>query len=191
MDMSQDAKDGMWPILNEWMMVERVSELTKDQYQIELHKARQKLEEVMDNNFARRYFTLMTCLSVKAQLKIENLTQPFALFLIANPGTKKSTVLDIVNATSGCYRSDKFTAKSWVSHSATSNKKDLSSVDLLPRIQYKTFITPELAPIFSADKDNLIDVFGIMTRILDGRGLTTDSGVHGQRGYIGDYYFMS
>ena len=31
---------------------------------------------------------------------------------------------------------------------------------------------------------------GKTTRVLDGEGLETDSGVHGQRGYTGDYHFM-
>ena len=63
-------------------------------------------------------------------------------------------------------------------------------MDLLPRIKHKTLITPELAPLFSGNPDLLIEYFGILTRILDGRGYQSDSGVHGKRGYVGDYSFM-
>jgi len=65
----------------------------------------------------------------------------------------------------------------------------LEKVDLLPRIKHQMLITPELAPIFSGKQDDLIVYFGMLTRILDGRGFQSDSGVHGKRGYSGDYYF--
>src|SRR5262249_38264272 len=43
---------------------------------------------------------------------------------------------------------------------------------------------------FGAKDDDLIKSLGILTRVLDGEGLETDSGVHGKRGYKGDYLFM-
>ena len=188
--MSNPSTDSEWTGFNEWINLENIAELSPDQYLLKLQQAWQKLEEIGERNFPRRIFVLEICLSVKAQLKIENLTQPFALFLLANPSTKKSTILDIVNGLPGCYKSDKFTPKSFVSHSASVSRKDLQKIDLLPKVRHKTFITPELAPLFSSDQDNLVDNFGILTRVLDGRGLKTESGVHGQRGYEGDYYFM-
>ena len=44
--------------------------------------------------------------------------------------------------------------------------------------------------MFGAKEDDLIKSFGVLTRVLDGEGLQTDSGVHGRRGYTGDYLFM-
>ena len=61
---------------------------------------------------------------------------------------------------------------------------------MLPRIRYRTLIVRELGSIFGAKDDDLIKSFGILTRVLDGEGLETDSGVHGRRGYKGDYLFM-
>jgi hypothetical protein len=69
------------------------------------------------------------------------------------------------------------------------SKKQLEEIDLLPKIKDKTLITPELAPIFSGKDEKQIEMFGILTRILDGKGFQSDSGVHGSRGYVGDYYF--
>jgi hypothetical protein len=62
-------------------------------------------------------------------------------------------------------------------------------VDLLPRIKHKVLITPEMAPVFRGKEDELAKRFAILTRVLDGQGLQTDSGTHGQRGYRGDYLF--
>ena len=50
-------------------------------------------------------------------------------------------------------------------------------------------VTPELATMFSGNQDELVEHFGMLTRILDGRGFQSDTGAHGRRGYSGDYYF--
>ena len=87
------------------------------------------------------------------------------------------------------YRSDKFTPASFVTHSARATAKRLAKADLLPKIRYKILLTPELSTIFRGKPDELAERFSIITRVLDGQGLTTDSGTHGQRGYTGDYLF--
>jgi hypothetical protein len=61
---------------------------------------------------------------------------------------------------------------------------------MLPRIRYRTLIVRDLAPIFGVKEDELLKTMGILTRALDGEGLETDSGVHGKRGYTGDWLFM-
>src|SRR5437870_13667028 len=58
------------------------------------------------------------------------------------------------------------------------------------RIRYRTLIVRGLAPIFGVKEDELLKTIGILTRALDGEGLETDSGVHGKRGYKGDWLFM-
>jgi hypothetical protein len=88
-----------------------------------------------------------------------------------------------------CYRSDKFTTASFVSQSANVPKQELEKIDLLPRIRHKALLTPELSTIFRGKRDDLAERFSTITRVLDGQGLMTDSGTHGQRGYAGDYLF--
>lgn len=157
---------------------------------VDLDNARIKLFETVENNFPNKSFTLETALSVKSQLQIDGLTQPFALMIMGKPSGNKTTILEIINSTPGNYRSDKFTPKSFVSNSANVKKDELKAIDLLPRIRFKTLITPELSTLFSDNEDSLKDNFGTLTRILDGQGFTTDTGAHGQRGYVGDYHFM-
>ena len=167
-----------------------ISSLTEDKYQQRLKQEFEQLQQVIDHDFPNRAFAIETGLSVKTQLLIEGITQVFVLILMGMPSTHKSTVLEIISSIPDCYVSDSFTPKSFVSHSANSKKEDLSKVDLLPRIRHKTLITAELAPLFSGNQDDLIEKFGMLTRILDGRGFQSDSGIHGQRGYVGDYSFM-
>src|SRR5690606_24654988 len=46
-----------------------------------------------------------------------------------------------------------------------------------------------LAPIFSNKDDELIQLLGMITRILDGQGFESDSGSLGHRGYSEDIMF--
>jgi hypothetical protein len=159
------------------------------QYQQELEQKRTNLKETIEENFPNRYSILETILSVKVQSKIAGITQPFALILMGDPSSHKSTLLYVVSKLHDCYQSDSFTPKSFVSHAANIKKEKLTQVDLLPKIKHKTLITPELAPLFAADPDKQLEMFGVLIKVLDGKGLKTDSGVQGQRGYEGDYYF--
>jgi len=134
--------------------------------------------------------SLVADLAVVAQLKIEGLTQPFSLIKLGNPSTYKSTILKMLTKLPEAYISDNFTPRSFVSHSANTKKSELEQIDLLPRIKHKVLITPELAPMFKARAEEAEQLFGILTRILDGHGYKSDSGVHGSRGYQGDYNFM-
>jgi len=51
-------------------------------------------------------------------------------------------------------------------------------------------ITPELAPIFGQNDEKLLESLSILTRVLDGKGYTSDSGSHGRRGYRQPIKFM-
>ena len=68
-------------------------------------------------------------------------------------------------------------------------QRALAKIDLLPRLRHKVLLTPELSTIFRGKPDELAVAFARITRVLDGQGLKTDSGTHGQRGYDGDYLF--
>jgi hypothetical protein len=130
------------------------------------------------------------CLSVLATLLLQDLLNPVAVNFEAPPSTAKTTLLDFFrSAGDKVYRSDKFTPKAFVSHSAAASRERLEEIDLLPRIRHKLFIVPELAPLFGLRADDLLETISILTRVLDGQGLTTDSGVHGRRGHTGDYHF--
>lgn len=62
-------------------------------------------------------------------------------------------------------------------------KEKLREIDLLPRLKNKLFLVSELAPIFSARDDELLQVMGILTRVVDGQGYQNHTGAQGHRGY--------
>src|SRR6516165_9434276 len=131
------------------------------------------------------------CLSVVAQLLLNDVSNPFALALVDVPASGKTITLNFFDGTIDLtYTTDNFTPASFVTHASNLKREDLGKVDLLPRIRYRTLIVRELGSIFGAKDDDLIKSLGILTRVLDGEGLETDSGVHGRRGYKGDYLFM-
>jgi hypothetical protein len=88
------------------------------------------------------------------------------------------------------YPSDKFTAASFVSHSPSKSVRDLADVDFLPKIKDKILVTSDLSPMFHGKRETMSASFSILTRVLDGRGLTSDSGAHGRRGYDGRHVFQ-
>jgi hypothetical protein len=126
------------------------------------------------------------CLAVVASLALMGRTLPLCVILEGPSGYGKTAVLNMFLSLALAiyiYRSDKFTPKAFVTHASNVKKADLKSIDLLPKLVGKTLITKELAPMFRGREDALTEIFSFLCSVLDGKGLTTDSGTQGQRGY--------
>ncbi len=165
--------------------------LDADGHETSIIKKYQVIKEVITANFDERvWFLADACLSVIATLGLKDQQNPVGLNIIGPASSEKTTVLSFFYGNDDLiYHSDNFTPASFVSHSAKTKKEKLSDVDMLPKIRGKCLVVPELAPIFGTNKDELLHNFSVLTRVFDGEGLTTNSGVHGKRGYEGDYYF--
>lgn len=146
---------------------------------------------VINYNFPDLLFAAEIGLSIIAQILIKDVTNPFALVLVDVPSAGKTITINFFSEIEGLtYATDKFTPASFVSNAANVKKEKLREVDLLPRLQYKLFLIRDLATLFSKRDDDLNECLGILTRVLDGEGFNTDSGIHGQRQYVGEYLFM-
>jgi hypothetical protein len=155
-----------------------------------LSMARQRVVAEVRDCFPEIVDEAITCLSVAASLLLADQQNPVALNFEGPPSSQKTTLIDFfAKAGDKVYRSDKFTPKSFVSHSASVSREKLNEIDLLPRIRHRLMLVPELAPLFGLRNEDLLENFTILTRVFDGDGLTTDSGVHGRRGHTGDYLF--
>jgi len=144
---------------------------------------------VIEQNFPDLWPAVDLGLATAATLLLADNVDPVAVIYVGGPSSSKTTVADFFVGHELCYRSDNFTPAAFVSHAANVPREKLDKVDLLPRIKHKLLVTPELAPIFRGKEAELAQRFAILTRVLDGDGLQTDSGTHGQRGYRGDYLF--
>jgi hypothetical protein len=146
--------------------------------------------DVVRENFPALVKPAEICASVVAQLLLNDVTNPFALALVDVPSSGKTINLNFFDVPELIYSTDDFTPASFVSHASNVRREKLAQVDLLPRIRFKTMVVRDLAPIFGAKEDELLKSLALLTRALDGEGLEIDSGVHGKRGYNGDWLFM-
>jgi hypothetical protein len=156
------------------------------------------LRKTIESLFPELWPAVSVGLATCATLLLAENANPTALIYVGGPSTGKTTVASMFEGATItvqgtpqelCYRTDKFTPAAFVSQAANRTSAQLKNVDLLPRIKDKVLLTPELAPIFRGKDDELTTTFSIITRVLDGQGLQTDSGTHGQRGYAGPHLF--
>jgi hypothetical protein len=159
----------------------------------------QDLRAIVEGQFPGYWPAVTAGLATTATVLLKG-ANPTAMIYVGGPSCGKTTVAnffsraEVVVADGDIthelfYRSDGFTPAAFVSQAANVAKKDLDNVDLLPRIKNKVLVTVELAPIFRGKDDDLTKTFAVITRVLDGQGLQTDSGTHGRRGYDGEYLF--
>lgn len=157
-----------------------------------LREAMAAVERAVGHHFPEQLAPVKAALAVIAVGCIKDNMYPTTLMFVGPSGSGKTLTLRFVLPDEGdealnalLYRSDEFSAASFVSQasSETSGNKNLSKVDLLPRIENKTLVTKELAPMFRGQAKELMGRFNKLTSVLDGMGFVSDSGTHGRRGY--------
>jgi hypothetical protein len=156
------------------------------------------VEDLVDPVVSQYYPALLesvhACLAVCGTMALAGRTKPLSLILETASGYGKSAVLQMLFPVTGAdkekkgveqyiYRSDKFSPKAFVSHVANVKSKELSAIDLLPKLKNKVLVTKELAPIFRGREEEMQENFATLIAVLDGQGFTSDSGTRGKRGY--------
>jgi hypothetical protein len=122
-------------------------------------------------------------------LNIDDCTLPLIGILLGRPGSGKTVVVTLLSKWLYGYYTDSFSSKAWVSHTTSVNSpEELEAVDMLPKMKDKQFLTPELATLFNMKEDDLRLSMATITKIADGHGYASDSGVYGHRAY-GDTMF--
>jgi hypothetical protein len=149
-----------------------------------------KLHDIVNVKIPELWEPLEFVLSMTKILNLKDCTLPFAGILLGSPSSWKTVAIELLRGLQNTFYTDNFTAKSFVSHNTSVPREQLVDIDLLPRIRNKAFLTPELGPTFAKKDEDLVEIIGIITRILDGHGFESDSGAHGHRGYNGTYMFV-
>ncbi len=142
-----------------------------------------RLHEVVLDNLPGMWRILEFALPVKSILNIKDCNLPFAGILLGPAGSLKTACIELFRGYKYSFYTDHFTAKALVSHSSGVDEKKLKDIDMLPKINNKLFLSPELAPIFASKDDDLLQVLGTLTRVADGHGYESDTGAQGHRGY--------
>lgn len=167
--------------------VKRVAKIDKPEKEINFNDWKNTIQ----TNFPDLLFPAEIGISIMSQILIKDITNPFALVFVDVPSSGKTICINFFSEIEGLtYATDKFSPASFVSNVANVSKDKLKDIDMLPRIRYKMFLLRDLATMFSKRDDDLAELMGTLTRVLDGEGLNTDSGVHGGRKYVGEYLFM-
>lgn len=151
----------------------------------------EEVKNVVEKYFPDYWTDTLCCIDVVTSMVLADFTSPIALILVGSPSSGKTTVLDMFITAKPrldeyVYRCDKFTPNSWLSHIASVKRKKLKDIHLLPRIENKTLVTKDLACLFSERDETLEENIGVATVVLDGRGLSTDSGAQGRVEYTGE-----
>jgi hypothetical protein len=142
------------------------------------------IKMIVNKNFPELWPVVETCLSVISTLLLKDLKDPTGLNLIGDPSSEKGTVLSFFYGIDKViYRTDDFSPRSFVTGLNIKDEERLREIDLLPRVENKTILIPELAPIFGKRKEDLVENLSILTRVFDGHGLVKDFGSVGRRGY--------
>jgi hypothetical protein len=148
-----------------------------------------KVRETVFRHYPTLAAAVEACLAVFGSMALAGRTKPLSVMFEAHSGFGKTAVLQMLFPEPGSplakhvYRSDKFTPKSFVTHAANVSREELTTMDLLPKLEGRVLVTKELAPIFRGREQDLQENFSILISVLDGKGFTSDSGMRGQRGY--------
>ncbi len=187
---------------------EFMDQFTKEAFQVEDHVTRGKREivqlkkpdnlvektdwdKIIKSNFPDLWNVADITLAGAGQLLIKDIVNPFGLVLVDKPSSGKTIVLNFFDNLDDelVYPVDNFSPASFVTHAANKPSVTLESIDMLPKIKDKILLVRDLAPIFSLRDDDLQKQMGTLTRVFDGEGLQSNTGVHGKRGYKGTYMF--
>ena len=150
----------------------------------------ENVKQTVKNNFPKLWVPTEACLATITTLLLKNNANPTALVLVGQASTGKTTVLFFIkNSDDITYHSDYFTPKAFMSHYAKKSPKERAKIDMLPRIKNKCLVVPDLGVIFGKRKEDLSENLSILTRVLDGDGLATDSGTEGRKVFTGECLF--
>ena len=128
-------------------------------------------------------------LSTVAAGLLKDLPHCIGVIFQDQPASSKTTTLDILGHEDPIHVEPNFTPASFVSQYAGKTEEELKKIDLLPRIAHKILVTMEMAGFFGQRQEDLTSNIAALTEVFDGRGYERTSGVHGHRGYWGDFRF--
>ena len=185
---SEENKEKYYNQVNRLHKRFKASNLTYLQWQEKVAAKYKILRNVTIKHFPDAWEILEFSLSVKSILNMQGQDTPFMGVLLAVPSSMKTAILELFREYPVTLYRDSISPNAFVSSSSNKTEQELQATDLLPQFTNSFVVTPELAPLFTLDKDLLANVFGKLIRLLDGKGLSVHTGAHGLRGYPGGMF---
>jgi hypothetical protein len=144
---------------------------------------------VINDNFPDLLFAAEIGLSIIAQILSRMLQTPL-LGLVDVPSAGKTSLLTFSRRSRGLRTQQINLHLLRLFQMPPMSKRKSSKKSIYCPTTIQTVPYQRLATLFSKRDDDLNECLGILTRVLDGEGFNTDSGIHGQRQYVGEYLFM-
>ena len=145
------------------LLREQHQNITPEDWTLTLQEKYQNLYNVVQNEMSEIWPGLEFELSVFRVLNIGGCTLPFIGIILGRPSSYKTVIIELLKKWHNTFYTDNFTAR--------------------------ILLTPELSPMFTTKEEDLTQLLGIITRIADGHGYSSDSGAHGHRGYDEEIMF--
>ena len=132
------------------------------------------------------------CLSAVCTLFLKDNKNPLGLIIIGHSAGSKSTILNMFkNLPNGLtHHTDKFTPASFLTQATNVAKDKLQEIDLIRKLPNRVLLVPDLAPMFGRKEQDVRESLSILTRVMDGDGLSNDGGVQGHREFNEECVFV-
>jgi hypothetical protein len=161
-----------------------------EQWQVRVESVYHKLHKTVDNNMPQAWPAIEFILSVKAILHIKEITLPYIGIILGPPAGVKTVPLELLKNRVHTFFTDRFNPQAMVSHVITL-PRGLKEGDqhMLNKMKNHVVLAPELATLFSGREEEVSQMIQLLTRVADGQGLETDSGL-GHKGVTGKTMFV-
>ena len=160
-----------------------------EQWQVAVETAYHELHKTVDDNIPQAWSGIEFILSVKAILHIKEITLPYIGIILGPPAGVKTVPLKLLRERPHTFFSDKFNPAAMISHVILPIGMKEGEQHMLNKMKNNLVLAPELAPLFAKRVDELREVIALLTRVADGDGFESDSGL-GHKGVTGKVMFV-
>jgi hypothetical protein len=161
-----------------------------EQWQTAVENHYHNLHKTVDDNMPQAWPAIEFILSVKTILHIKEITLPYIGIILGPPAGVKTVPLELLKDRIHTFFTDRFNPRAMVSHVASlpPGMKE-GEQHMLNKMKNSIVLSPELASMFHAREEEVRETISLLTRVADGQGLETDSGL-GHKGVTGKVMFV-
>ena len=145
-----------------------------------VNKLKERWNEVIGPD---KWLYMEACLSAVCTLFLKDNKNPLGLIIIGPSAGSKSTILNMFKYLPNnlTHHTDRFTPASFLTQAMNVSQEKLESIDLIRKLPNRILLVPDLVSMFGKKEQEVRESLSILTRVMDGDGLSNDGGVQGHR----------
>ena len=154
-----------------------------------IYKLKERWNEVIG---ADKWLYMEACLSAVCTLFLKDNKNPLGLIIIGPSAGSKSTILNMFKYLPNnlTHHTDRFTPASFLTQATNVSQEKLESIDLIRKLPNRILLVPDLVSMFGKKEQEVRESLSILTRVMDGDGLSNDGGVQGHREFNEECVFV-